>query len=163
MTATAWADQLSESGVGLRTRPIDNYGKLRVVYFHYKNLTGGTLPDGTEIDIGWLPPGVMRIFPLLSAYRTVVAGGASRVLNIGRRAYASKYNPNPSALEVEEAAGFVSAKDISAAVVSAVFDAGNNMAIDFSSRKGILAYASVTGGTIPSLWELEGYFTLVTE
>lgn len=162
MTATAWSDQTVDPLV-IRKRPVDDYGKLRFVYFHYKNSTGGTLPDGTEIDLCDIPPGVVRLLPALSRIKTVVNGGAARTLDIGLRAYASKYNPNPTALEVEDDDALMADKDISTALGATVFDAMNDLTADFSSRTGIRVFASVDGGTMPSLWELEGWIVFVTE
>lgn len=163
MTATAWADQVSLSNSGLRTRPIDNYGKKRIVYFHYKNLTGGTLPIATEIDLGFLPPGVFRILTPECWYRCPVAGGAGATLGLGRRAYQSKYNPNPQALEAEELSGYVSAKDVSGVVTKTQFDASNDLAIDYSTMQAITICAVFGVAVMPINWELEGYITLVTE
>lgn len=150
--ATVQSDQMVE---GYRKRPFEEHGKLRFLTAYFKNRTGGTLADGTEIDLGDLPPGAVRIVPYLSRYRTVVAGGASRVLDIGFRAYASKYNPNPQALEVEDDDALVANKDISAAVAITTLDAGNDIFVDLYSRGGVRVYATIDGGTIPADLELE--------
>lgn len=162
MTATAWSDQVIDP-LAIRKRPVDDYGKLRVSYFHYKNSTGGTLPDGTEIDLFDLPPGVIRVIPYLSRFKTVVAGGASRTLDIGMRAYASKYNPNPAALEVEADNAFADNVDISAAIGATIWPVMNDLVVDLSSRKGIRVFATIDGGTIPSLLEIEGVCVYVVE
>jgi hypothetical protein len=162
MTATAWSDQTVDPLV-IRKRPVDDYGKLRISYFHYKNATGGTLPDGTEIDLFDLPPGVVRIFIPLCRFKTVVAGGASRVLDMGMRAYASKYNPNPTALEVEDDDAFLANVDISSALGATVWPVMNDLVVDLSSRKGIRVFATIDGGTIPADLEIEGFCVYAVE
>lgn len=162
MTATAWSDQTVDPPV-IRKRPTDDYGKFRMSYFHYKNATGGVLPDGTEIDLCDLPPGAIRVIPYLSRYKTVVAGGAARTMDIGLRAYASKYNPDPQALEVEDDDALIADKDISAALGATVFDTMNDLVLDLYSRKGIRVFATVDGGTIPANLEIEGVLVYVVE
>lgn len=158
--ATVLSDQLKE---GYRKRPIEDHGKLRFQAFHYKNETGGTLADGTEIDLCDLPPGAVRIIPYLSRYKTVVAGGASRVLDIGLRAYASKYNPNPQDLQAEDDDALVADKDISSAVAATVFDAANDLFVDIYSRAGVRVFATIDGGTIPANLEIEGSIAYLYE
>src|SRR5690606_24556732 len=98
-----------------RRYPIDDHGKLRFMPFYYKNETGGTLADGTQIDLNDLPPGRVRILPNLSRYR-VTALGTSRTLDIGLRAYNDKSIPDDDSGEIEDDDALVADKDVSAAV-----------------------------------------------
>lgn len=146
-----------------RRYPIDDHGKLRFMPFYYKNETGGTLADGTEIDLNDLPPGRVRILPALSRY-SMTAQGASRVLDIGLRAYADKGIPEDDAGEVEDDDALVADKDVSGAVNDAVLDGGAaNMWYDLYSRAGIRAFATVNGGTIPANAVLWGYIAYLYE
>lgn len=159
--ATAFADQLADT---YRKRPIDNYGRKRILCaFNYVNRTGGTLPDGTIIDLGYLPPGQMRMLTRESWFRCPVAAGAARVLDIGFQPYQSKYNPNPQALEAENLAALVAAKDVSAIVAAFNPDVANDLFVDEFSMGSIRVSAQITGGTVPSLWQLEGYISGVVD
>lgn len=160
--ATVQSQQLAQdNNANVRVYPIDRHGKFRVQYFKYENLTGGTLADGTEIDLFDLPPGRVRVFPKLSSYRTT-ALGAARVLDIGHRAYYPSYNPGTAEIEDDDA--FVANKDVSAAVSDAAFDGGQTkIKFDLFSRNGVRVYATVDGGTIPANGIIEGYMVYVYE
>lgn len=159
--ATVTSKQLNnDSNSSTRKYPIDEHGKLRVAYFYYKNETGGVLADGTEIDLIDLPFGRIRILPNLSRLR-ITALGASRVLDIGHRAY---YPNSTSTAEAEDDDAFVANKDVSSAVNDAAWDGGaTKMKWDIYSRSGVRLFATVDGGDIPANAILEGYVTYVTD
>lgn len=163
MANTAWADTYPESNSGLRVRPIDNYGKKRVQYFHYKNLTGGTLPLGTQIGLGFLPSGSKRILMPECWARCPVAGGATTTLSIGLRAYTNKYNPEPQPQQAEDPSAFLNAKDVSGVLTKFNMDAANDLAVDLYSTGSVEMFATFGVAVMPINWELEGYFTVVTE
>lgn len=160
MAATVLSAQLVEDA---RPYPIDDHGKLRIQYFYYKNETGGTLADGTQIDLCKLPPGRKRILPQLCRFRST-AMGASRVLDIGLRAYNTLATPPTSADQAEDGDALVADEDISSAVNDAVFDAGaSSMKYDVYSREEVTVFATVAGGTIPANAIVEGYIIYVSE
>jgi len=153
--ATVYSTQLTE---GVRKYPIDDHGKTRIQYFYFKNTTGAALADGTEIDLCDLPPGRVRILPNLSRYKST-ALGASRLLDIGHRAYYKDNTPTPV---VDDDDAFVANKDVSALVNDVPFDA-TFMKYDIYSKAGVRMYATVDGGTIPIDAIIEGYIFYVYE
>lgn len=156
------SDQLTRtSDDQVRNYPIDRGGKLREVYFKYTNNTGGTLADGTQVDLTDLPQGRFRILPNLSRYRST-ALGASRTLSIGLRAY---YKDTISNTPVaEDGTCLVNAKDVSGAVNDTAFDGGaNNMSYTQYGTTGIRVFATLAGGTIPAAAVIEGYIVYVAE
>lgn len=161
--ATVQSDQVAavDADTGKRLRPIDTHGKLRIDYFYYKNNTGGTLADGTEIDLLDLPPGAVRLLLPLCMIKTT-AMGASRVLDLGTRAYSQ----NPAAdMIVEDDDQFIANLDVSGAVARAAWQSPSNTLLKFDlySKAGVRLYATIDGGTIPSLAEIEGYVVYVYE
>lgn len=145
---------------GYRKYPTDTHGKLRFAYFYYKNETGGTLADGTEIDLVDLPTGRIRVLPKLCSYRTTLMG-ASRTLDIGHREY---YKDDTQVAVAEDDDAWVANKDVSAAVNDVAFDGGAAALTDLMySKGGIRVYATIDGGTIPADGIIEGYLVYVYE
>lgn len=161
--ATVYSDQVSEVGAadGKRLRPLDTHGKLRIDYFSYTNNTGGTLADGTEIDLVDLPPGAVRLLLPLCMIK-VSAMGAARVLDLGNRAYSQ----NPAADNVvEDDDQFIANLDVSGAVARAAWQTPSSALLKFDlySKAGIRLYATIDGGTIPAGATIEGYAVYVYE
>lgn len=142
-----------------RRRPTDNHGKLREIYFKVVNNTGAAGDDGSEIELGTLPPGAVRLLPRLATLRSS-AFGAARVLAVGHRAYASQ---DGGVNVPEDPDAFSSGLDISAATPSITSPFGSNVKYDLYSKAGIRLFATVTGGTIPTNAELEGYLIYAYE
>jgi len=153
--ATVYSTQLTE---GVRKYPIDDHGKTRIQYFYFKNTTLAALADGTEVDLCDLPPGRVRILNNLCRYRAT-ALGASRLLDIGHRAY---YKDQTTTPVVDDDDAFVSNKDVSALTSDVPFDT-TIMKTDIYSKAGVRVYATVDGGTIPIDAIIEGYIFYVYE
>lgn len=147
---------LSEAA-NFNRRPTDNHGKLRYIY--WKIVNGASAgDDGSVMELGWLPPGAVRLLPRLASLRCS-AFGASRVVKIGHRAYA---NAEGVANTVEDDDAFSSGLDVSAAAFVAN-SFGTPIKYDIFSKKGVRLFATCTGGTIPAAAEFEGYIPYAYE
>jgi hypothetical protein len=129
---------------GVRSYPIDNHGKLRYQYSEVPALTIAG-DDGSFADLFYIPPGRVRVLPWLCRYSSS-ALGASRVLDIGHRAYTTKASDQTQ--EVENLQAFVSGADVSSAVNLAAFSATVTK-YDIYSTVGAKISARVRGGTWP--------------
>lgn len=143
-----------------RTNAMENTGKLRIMSFHLP--ATAVLGDiGTTIDLGYLPPGRVKVLPSLSKIKAS-AFGAARTLEIGHTAYQKR----DSASETFEAAddnAFTSvALNVAAATNDLPMDA-TQLDFDLYSKNGVLVQAVVKGGTIPAGATLEGFVIFITE
>lgn len=141
-----------------RGRPTDEHGKLRIQYFELEAVAvAGDI--GSTVDLCTLPPGAIRILPLLSMLQ-VSAFGASRTLSVGHRAYQKRDNPG-EAYEAESANAFINARDVSSATFAA-FSAAV-LKYDVYSKQGVKLFATVAGGTIPVNATIKGYVIYIAE
>lgn len=140
-----------------RLFPIEDHGKFRQQYANFLNSSGVAGDAGTTIDLFMLPPGRLSLRPLLSALKSS-AFGASRVVKIGHRKYARTSTEDV----VEDDDAFSTGLDISAAALIAS-PYGTNLKYDLYSLSGIMVFATVTGGTVPTNATLETYLTYVYE
>lgn len=130
---------------GARKYPIDDHGKIRIMYGKITQVGAG---DATSSwIIGSLPPGRVRVLPHLSRYK-VSALGASRVMDIGHDAYTHLTEPADSAQTAAAPAAFADDIDVSGAT-HATFPTTGGFKHDMYSRDGIQLRATVAGGTIP--------------
>lgn len=142
----------------IRLRPIDKHGKFRIAFFQLVATTvAGDI--GSTIDLTDLPPGAVRILPHMSRLINS-AWGASRTLAIGHREY--QKSSTPYAVEAQNASAFAAAIDVSAAVTTPVA-LGTALKYDVYSLAGVVLYATVAGGTIPTGATLSGYFAYIYE
>lgn len=138
-----------------RARPTEDHGKLRLAYFKFTATEAGA--DGSTVDLCKLPAGAVRILPNLSRYN-VSALGASRVMDIGHRAYYKDWTDTEVA---EDGDAFVADDDVSAAVEAAAL--GTGVKFDVYSTGGVTIFATVTGGTIPIGAVIEGFVAYAYE
>jgi hypothetical protein len=135
--------QIASNGVSLKAS-FEDYAKLRYSFF---SLTPGVIGDANSTcDLVILPPGRVRVLPFLSRIATG-AFGASRVLDIGHRAYTKE----GGAIEAEALNAFVNDLDVSSAVALTAWSS-TVLKYDMFSRSGIVISALVAGGT----WQLAG-------
>lgn len=138
------AQKAAELAAGARVYPVSDHGKLR---FAYGKVTQSGAGDATSTwEIAKLPPGRVRILPHLSRYK-VSALGASRVMDIGHRAYYAASFTDTVA-EAEDDNAFADNIDVSGAT-HATWPTTAGLKFDMYSREGVTIYANVTGGTIP--------------
>lgn len=149
--ATGTLVPLSEADGAIR-RPTDSHGKLR--YLYWKIVNGAlALDDGSTIELGYLPPGQVRLLPRLASLRCS-AFGASRVAKIGHKSYYS--NDESGGVIADDNDAFSTGLDLSAAAfVANPF--GTTIKYDIYGKVGVRLYATITGGTIPAAAEFEGY------
>lgn len=122
-----------------------------VKHFHYKNLTGAALADGTIIDLG---PVLGQGIVLPQSNVQVSALGASRVFNLGFNSYT---NQDSNAAVDGKITALLSAVDVSAAwshdLSSQTSDA-NPGGLELFGAANLIC--SVTGGTIPANATIDG-------
>lgn len=149
------SDQLAED---YRGRPTNDHGKLRVQYF---KATTAAVGDATStFNLCLLPAGQVRVLPKLS-YISVSALGASRVMDIGHRAYTKAGDGASATDEAEDLDAFTANLDVSSAVTGVALS--SSIKFDIYSKRGVVVCAEVAGGTVPSGAVVEGYITYVYE
>jgi len=124
-----------------RLHPVDRTGKYRV---HIAKLTTPTVAGdaSSTISFGQLPFGRIRV--LTNGIRVQCSAlGASRVLKIGHRAYATEGGVTVA----EDDDAFATALDVSAAAIKS--GDATELTFDIFSRSGVDVFGTVTGGTIP--------------
>lgn len=134
----------------------DRGGVVQAFPFTYTNSTGGTLADGSYIQLCTVGPG--RVLP--TSVFTTTALGSSRVLNIGTQEYVNTAKTTVAA----SANALVAAADVSSAVVNKTFgavttDGAAGAGYDIAGPCDILA--QVTGGTIPNGAVIRGVIFMV--
>jgi hypothetical protein len=150
----------TELGDDYRGKPVNDSGKMRFQFF--------TLPavavDGdatTTIDLCDLPPGEIRILPSMSRIATS-AFGASRVLDVGHRAYVKFDQTYQTTItEAESANAFINDLDVSGAVADTKWS--TTLKYDLYSKQGVRIFATVAGGTIPVAATINGYVAYIAE
>jgi hypothetical protein len=154
------SDQLAPEGTyAKRLLPVEDHGKLRLQYFYFKNLTGAVGDAGSTIDLVNLPPGRVRLLPIMAALRKS-AFGAARVASFGNRAYSKGAS---QVLVPEDNNDFSAGIDLAAAGNLIGTFMGTQIKYDLYSVAGITVFATITGGTVPVDAELEGYIPYVYE
>lgn len=139
-----------------RLYPVENGGKLRIAYFEFtQGVAAGDAASTAELCR--LPMGRIRIIPQLSRI-AFSAFGASRVLDVGFRAYTTEGN----AAVAEAANALANDIDVSSADADGV-PIGALLKWDLFSTKGVTVFAQVAGGTIPAAATLKGYIIYVAE
>ena len=136
--ATFVSDQLTATRARTMAYPIEALVKMRQAYFSYTATGASTTPN--DIDLLELPSGRVRVFPAQSLVHSD-AWGASRVLDIGHKAYVGEQN---AAVAADDDAFTTSQIDISAASQN-TWDA-TLLKYDMFSMKGITVNATVSGG-----------------
>ena len=149
---------LAKEDETIRLRPTSDHGKKRVQFFEVPALTvaGDAL---STFDLCVLPPGAVRILLLESKVR-VSAWGASRLLDIGHRAYS--HRPPDNADEVEDLDALAVGIDVATAGIKD-FAGVTQLKFDLYSRTGVMVSAQVRGGTAPVAATLQGYITYIYE
>ena len=132
-----------------RLLPYEEHGKARANYAFYKNLTGGALVAGDQINLFKLPPGNVRLVPYLSMLRNTAAGAGT--LNLGLRAYTQSSVDGASDI-AEAPTELVNAKAITGAGAAAI---STLIKYDLFSKRGIIVFATVNGVALPSNAEIE--------
>lgn len=128
-----------------------DHGNVRALTFEY-NQGAVAGASGDDINLVRLPAGRIRVLTDLSRVN-VSALGASRVMDVGFRAYSQ---PNASAgaaptVVALDADYFCSAVDVSAASSTLMNESTTpSRAQTLNSTAGIDVYATITGGTIPA-------------
>ena len=139
--------------VGLKAS-FEDYAKLRYSFF---DLTPAVIGDANSTcDLIVLPPGRVRVLPHASRL-WCGAFGASRVLDIGHRAYTKE----AAAIEAENAEAFTANLDVSSALNNTAFSTARKY--DIFSRQGVTVFAAVAGGTWPLAATLSGYVAYLVE
>lgn len=130
-----------------RLLPYEEHGKMRADYAFFKNLTGGALAAGDEINFFKLPPSNVRLLPFLSRLRNTAASGTT--LSIGFRAYSKSDLEDPVAAAPTE---LLNAKSLTSADNAAL---SQIIKYDLFSKRGIIVYATLQGAALPANAELE--------
>lgn len=130
-------------------------GKVRVAHFTFTQSGAG---DATStVELCRLKAGQMRILTHLSII-AFDAFGASRVLDIGYRAY-TKIDGTTEAEDANALADNIDVSSAGKALLSGS-TSGSNQAIDgtfrISSATDVVIFATVAGGTIPDTTKLHG-------
>lgn len=148
---------------GTRKRPFDEHGKLRFVRFSLPAVvTAGDA--GTTINLARLPPGATRILPWLSRIK-VSALGASRVLDLGHRAYSKRpggLDVSANTDEAEDDDAFIADLDVSSAVALSAWSATVEK-FDIYARTEVTLFAKISGGTLPVAATLSGMCAYIYE
>lgn len=135
-------------------------GRLRVATFEYTNATGGTIEDGSTVNLVKLPKNRVKVIGTLSQVKTSALGG-SRVLKAGFRAFTkldgSDQNADDDAL--------CAALDVAAAGVHTLSNliATAGTALQLESQDGVTLFATVTGGTVPNGATIKGQIVYVVD
>lgn len=124
-------------------------GKLRVAHFTLPATTV-TGDDGSSVELVRIPQGKVRILPNLG-YIAVSALGASRVMDLGVRAYVASDGITAVAAILND---FVNDRDVSSATTGTF---GTTTKKDYFSSGGLTICALVAGGTIPIGATMSGY------
>lgn len=138
-----------------RLYPVEYGGKVRISYFEFTQITAAGDALSTA-ELCRLPMGRIRILPQNSRIAWS-AFGASRVLDVGFRAYVTEGN----AAVAEVANQLVNDIDVSSAGAGVAI--GTLLKFDIFSTKGVVVFAQVAGGTIPLAATLKGYIAYVAE
>lgn len=148
------SDQLTAIAAGTVQYPIDTYGKLRTSYFSWTSTGASTTPN--TFDLFKLPAGRVRVLPALCRV-TTDAWGASRVLDIGNRAYTGEQRAAVAEVENE----YLNNLDISSAVAAVAWS--TDLKKDFFSETGITVFATVAGGDAAAADTISGFAVYATE
>jgi hypothetical protein len=137
---------------------LDRGGYVQAVRFDWTNQTGGTLANGTVIQLATVGPGLI----LPQSTIAVSAMGASRLLDLGFQKY-TDVDGNPVSADQD---GILDGVDISSAVNSSFIDLGSTVAapvyelgLELTGQTDILA--TVTGGDIPNAATIKGILLMV--
>lgn len=146
--------ELTAIAAGTVQYPITVYGKLRMSYFSYTATGASTTPN--TYNLFTLPYGRVRVLPCLSRI-TTDAWGASRVLDLGNRAYYGEQRTSVAAVQAE----YIASLDISGAVNAAAWS--TVLKKDFFSEEGITGFATVSGGDQAASDTIQGIAVYATE
>lgn len=145
---------------GFANIPPDYHAKLRMMKFELAAVTVAGDANST-VDLCMLPPGRVKILPWLSRIK-VSAMGASRLLDLGHRAYSALATP-PAGNEVaEDLDALIADLDVSSAVALSAWSS-TVVEWDMYSRSGVMLSVQVTGGTIPIGATIEGFCAYLYE
>jgi len=145
---TAGEGALAEAAAAVRYWPAQG-AKIRLAHFTFVN--GATVgDDGSSVNLVKLPAGKVRVLPILS-YIAVSALGASRVMDLGVRAYVASDGITAVAAILND---FVNDRDVSSATAA---NFGTSLKKDYFSATGITICALITGGTLDAAETMEGY------
>lgn len=140
--------KLSEAAAAYRYWPSEG-AKVRLAHFTWVN--GSTVgADGSSVNLVKLPSGKVRILPQLS-YIAVSALGASRVMDLGVRAYVASDGKTAVAAILND---FVNDRDVSSATTG---NFGSAVKKDYFSATGLTICATIAGGTLDAAETMEGY------
>ena len=143
---------LTNADAGVANEPHDASGRLKVVRFSYTQAGAGDA--NSTVELVKLPRGRLRIYGVMSRI-AFSAFGASRVLDIGWRAYEDFAGATVAA----DPDGIDNDINVASAGISAL---GNALAatddtLEIESGTGVTIFATVAGGTIPDAATLTGY------
>ena len=139
---------LAEAAAAYRYWPAEG-AKVRLAHFTFVN--GTTVgADGSSVNLVKLPAGRVRVLPGLSRI-AVSALGASRVMDLGHRAYVASDGKTAVAASLND---FVDDRDVSSATDS---NFGTDVKKDYFSASGITICALITGGALDAAETMEGY------
>lgn len=137
---------------------LDRGGYVQAVRFDWTNQTGGTLANGTVIQLATVGPGLI----LPQSTITVSAMGSDRVLDLGFQKY-TDVDGNPVSADQD---GILDGVNVSSAVNSSFTDLGSTVAapvyqlgLELTGQTDILA--TVTGGDIPNGATIKGILLMV--
>lgn len=145
----------NEAALPVTLNPVHKSTKLHFKYFSHTNAAGGAASD--TIEFVKVPAGDVRVFKNLSVVNCS-AFGASRVLDIGYRAY-TKYTDQSAVAESIDT--ILDGADISV-LASKVGGVGTNALTNdptllLQGKDRVTIFGTVTGGTIPAGAVLNGY------
>lgn len=145
-----------------RGHPINDHGKIRVQYFNVPAVEVEGDAE-TTIDLCDLPPGKIRVIPVLSHIKHS-AFGAGRTLDIGHRVYQKRDNAEEDE-EAENLDAFCDGLDVAAAANGVGLGANLSIATkyDLYSKGGVRVTAQVKGASIPVGATLSGFIAYVHE
>lgn len=134
----------------------DRGGQPKSHIFEYTNTTGGTLADGSYIELCKVGPG--KILP--TSHVSTSAMGTSRVLNIGLQ----EYTDRDGATVAADANKLLAAYDVSSATYLKQFGtdtASETAGAGLAVNGQVAVLAQVTGGTIPANATIKGVIQII--
>jgi len=122
------------------------------------NLTTAAGSSGDVINLRFLPPGRIIVYPRLS-YLQVDAFGASRVIDVGSAAYLDETGATVAAATAAWDTG-ISVAAAANIQLGASVAAGTGGIFEYTSRAGVTIQMIVTGGTIPVSTKINGFLAV---
>lgn len=145
-----------------RGNPRNDHGKVRMMHFTITALAAQA-DAGSEIELGDIPFGSIRVIPSLSKI-THSAAGAGALIDVGHRAYRKADGLlDDTEIEAEDLDAFTpnGPIDVQNAGEGVALDALNRF--DVHSKAGIRVVLSNSGAALPAGFTASGYIAYIAE